>query len=318
MPWNISGFVLCFGQLFMLVVILPLQDADSAQRAAKMFCLSMLVSSVFALIMRDSTELFLLRGVELPAYWGSTTYRFHGLFEDPNYYMTLIVTAITLLVLLFDRKHLKLIPFLAGALAFLAIGMLTYSKTFFLATVLLAIIGIGWLFARKKHMLACFMIVAFVIAFVTLLMVSETFSVMIIRLTSANNLDSLTTGRNEVFVAYYRAIVRDIPSALFGYGLEARNLGKDPHNIYLEISYYLGLVGLGVIIALFVSLSVTMRKNLKRKLASSYLTIGMAMLLHFTLHGIFSVITYSVFFFGLLAMLIEERKDELQEPKKEE
>jgi len=310
MPWNISGFVLCFGQLFMLVVILPLQDADSAQRAAKTFCVSLLVSSVFSLIMRDTAEMFLIRGVEYPAYWGSSTYRFHGMFEDPNYYMTLIVTAITLLMILFSRKHIKLPIFLVGITMLLVIGVLTYSKTFFLSVIILAAISIGWLFARKKHLLACGMIVAFVILFVTLLMTSTTFSVMIVRLTSANNLDDLTTGRSEVFAAYFQTIMESLPNALFGLGLEARSLGKDPHNIYLEISYYLGFVGLGLIIALFSALASALHSSIGRRLPSRYLTLVMAMLLHMTLHGIFSVITYGVFFFALLAMLIEEREEE--------
>ncbi len=318
MHWNIGGFILCFGQLFMLAVILPPQDSESAQRAAKHFCASMLISSLFALVLRDTTEMFLLRGAEYPAYWGSTTYRFQGLFADPNYYMTLIVTAITLMFLLFDRKHLSFPIFLVGTAAFLVIGVLTYSKTFFLVIVLLAVIAIGWLFARKKQLLACFMIAAFVISFVVLLMASETFSIMVIRLTSANNLDDLTTGRNEVFEAYYQAIVRDVPSALFGHGLDARSLGRDPHNIYLEISYYTGFVGLGLFAALISALTATMSSRLERKQLSRYLTLAIAMVLHLTLHGIFSVITYAVFFFAILAMLIDERKDETQAPKKEE
>lgn len=318
MPWNISGFVLCFGQLFMLAAILPLQDSDSAQRAAKVFCVSLLISSVFALIMRDTPQIFALRGPEYPAYWGSTTYRFHGLFEDPNYYMTLIVTAITILMLLYDRKHVKLPIFLGGIASFLIIGVLTYSKTFFLCVIVLATISIGWLFVRKKQLLGCGLIIAFVILFVTLLMTSTTFSVMIVRLTSANNLDDLTTGRSEVFAAYYQTIVESIPNALFGLGLAAKRLGKDPHNIYLEITYYLGFIGLGVIIALVSSVISEVGKRIKRKLASRYLPLIMAMFLHITLHGIFSVITYAVFFLAILAMLIDERKEEPQELQKGE
>ena len=67
---------------------------------------------------------------------------------------------------------------------------------------------------------------------------------------------------------------------------------------------------LGLIIALFSALASALHSSIGRRLPSRYLTLVMAMLLHMTLHGIFSVITYGVFFFALLAMLIEEREEE--------
>ena len=60
----ISDFVLCFGQIFILYVLLPRQDAVSAERAAKAFCWSLLVTSVYALVFRNAPQLVALRGVE--------------------------------------------------------------------------------------------------------------------------------------------------------------------------------------------------------------------------------------------------------------
>ncbi len=308
MPWNVSGFVLCVGQLFMLSVLLPLQDADSAQRAAKVFCLSLIVSSFFALALRDSSELSYLRGVESPAFWGSTTYRFHGLFEDPNYYMTLIVTAITLLMILFDRKHIKLPVFLLCVACLLTIGLMTFSKAFLLAVAILAVISICWLIVRKKYWIAFWAVLILVLLVAVLIMTSELFAVIIYRLTSATNLEELTTGRSSLFSAYYQVITESIPNTLFGVGLEASNLGRDPHNLYLEITYYLGLTGLGLVIALIGTIASALRKNIKKKMLSRYLPLAMAMILHISLHGIFSVISYAVFFFALLAIIIEERE----------
>ena len=307
MPWNFSGFVLCVGQLFMLAVLLPLQDADSAQRAAKLFCLSLIVSSFFALVMRDSSELLYLRGAEYPAFWGSSTYRFNGLFADPNYYMTMIVTAITLLMVLLDRKIVKLPVFLLSVASLLVFGIMTFSKTFFLAVIILAIIGIIWLIARKKYLIAFLTLAAIAILIVVLVMTSAVFSVMLLRLTSASNMGDLTTGRSDLFTAYYNVITESAANALFGVGLQASNLGRDPHNLYLEITYYMGVVGLAVIICLIVAIICAMKKR-EKKLLSGYLPLAMAMLLHLTLHGIFSSISYAVFFFAIAATLIEPRE----------
>ncbi|MBE6985144.1 MAG: hypothetical protein E7434_06000 [Ruminococcaceae bacterium] len=314
MPWNISGFVLCFGQLFMLCILLPMQDASSAQFSAKIFSLSLILSSAFALVMRDSSVLYVLRGSELPAFWGSTLNRFHGLFEDPNYYMTLIVTGMTLLIKLLDTRQIKLVTFVIAELSLAVFGVLTYSKTFFLAMIALIIIGIIWLFVRKKYAVAITFTVIIVLAVVVLLITSSVFSVLLFRLSSAGNLSDLTTGRSEVFAAYYRVITENAVNTLFGVGMGASNLGKDPHNLYLEITYYLGVVGLVLIIALFVALTVTLgrkRQSVKKQsVASKYLVLVMALSLHLTLHGIFSVISYAVFFFAFLSMQIETPQQE--------
>lgn len=313
MQWNISGLVLCFGQLFMLCVMLPKQDEASAERAIKMFCLSLLVSSAYAYLLRDSSQIAAIRGNEVAAFWGSSLRRFQGLFEDPNYYMTLLVTAMALLVRLLDCRKIGLLPFVLLEIVFTIFGALTYGKTFFVMLLLLAFLGILCLFWNKKYLLGSIMIVLSLLAAWLLLSGTTIFSVILQRFSTADSLDALTTGRSEVYVAYLNAITKDISSLFFGAGLAANNLGKDPHNLYLEILYYLGIIGLVLTVVLCVAIVCAMRKRVgktpKQRWIAKNITIIMAVLLHLTLHGMFSMISYAVFFFAFLSTMLVKREE---------
>ena len=312
MQWNISGFVLCAGQLFMLCVLLPKQDEQSTERAIKLFCLSLFVSSTFAFLLRDSAQLHAIRGSEGEAFWGSSLLRFYGLFEDPNYYMTLLVTAMAMLIRLMDCGKIKLIPFVLFEMAFAFFGAMTYSKTFFLLLLLLVVAGIVCLFQNKKYMLASVFIAVGLLAAWFVFSGTTIFSVVLFRFSSADSLYALTTGRSEVFMNYFRALTDTVLSLFFGAGLAANNLGKDPHNLYLEISYYLGIVGLILVVVIFACIVYEMKKSVKdapkQKIVASNLPLVCACVLHFALHGLFSIISYAVFFFAILSYKIVKRE----------
>lgn len=316
MQWNISGIVICFGQLCLLCVLIPKQDEASAEQASKMFCLSMIVSSIFAYVLRDSSQLYQVRGSETAAFWGSSFNRFQGLFADPNYYTALLITAMALLVRLLDCRKIGLIEFVLQELVLLFFGLMTYSKTFFLLMLLLVLIGIICLFLNKKYLLCAGFValIALIVLYVSLSGVTI-FSVILYRFRSATSLDELTTGRSIVFAEYFEAITKDIPSLLFGSGMAARGLGKDPHNLYLEILYYLGIVGLllkGLLIGTLAYESKKRQKEMPKQVwLSKYVVLIMVLALHFTLHGVFSIISYGAFFFALLPLLLVKREKEI-------
>ena len=72
----------------------------------ELFVLGVSVSSVYALIFRSSPAIVKIIGKEVPAYFGSDLTRFHGLFRDPNYYMSLVIMSIVLLTLLNLKKYI--------------------------------------------------------------------------------------------------------------------------------------------------------------------------------------------------------------------
>lgn len=315
MQFQITNFLLCFGQLFMLCVLLPKQDVDSAERIVKAFCISLLVTSVYALLFRNASQIVSLRGQESPAYWGSPFMRFQGLFEDPNYYMSLLTVGLALLIKLKNVGRVGNWFFAIAGVAFSLCGLLTYSKTFFLMLILLAAVYVVWQFWDRKFARGAALIFAGIaVVFVLLVADFSPFRVVLTRLLSATNLDELTTGRNEVFDAYLNAITENVGYALFGRGMAEQGLFKDPHNLYLELVYYIGVVGL-IITGCFIGALVYLAKarnvgKQKQNLFAKYAVLLMVLAVHFALHGMYSLVTYANFFMALLAILLTKTEEE--------
>jgi O-antigen ligase len=308
MQLDINNFVLCFGQMFFLYVVLPKQDMQSAERAAKVFCWSLVITSLYGLLVRDTYQLVAIRGEESPAIWGTGIMRFYGLFRDPNFYMTLLVVGLTLLCKLKDCGRIHTAVFVVLGVAMIAFGVLTYSKTFFLVLILLVGIYIVWQFWNRKVLRGLFMILVAVIAAGYLIFAEGSpFAVVLSRLTAAENLSDLTTGRTDVYAQYLDAIFKNSGTFLFGYGLAADSLFKDPHNIYIELAYYTGTVGL----ALYGAFSIIMFRKMHSKLGESrqnviakYVLVIMMLVLYFPLNGIFVTIFYSELFITLMAVML--------------
>ena len=312
MQMNVNSFVLCFGQLFLLRILLPQQDEHSAQRTAKAFCVGLMVASAYALVVRNTWQFQAIRGTEAPAYFGSAVIRFYGPFQDPNYYAMLLVTALALLTKLKDSRRIGWLVFLVGSAMFIALGVLTYSKTFFLMLLLLVAVYLVWQFWNKRVFRGLLMTLCILIAGGVLLFSDGApFAVVLTRLTSSSDLGDLTTGRSDVFVEYFRAITDSVSSALFGVGLNQSNLGRDPHTLFLEISYYVGIVGLVLMGLYYAFLIKAIDVNLKQQnFIARYVVLFMVLMIHMTLHGMTTFPTYASFFMAALAMLITPVKKE--------
>lgn len=315
MEMNITDFVLCFGQVFVLRVLIPSQDANSAERSAKAFCIGLLLSSAYALVFRNTWQLEALRGTEVPAFFGSNVIRFYGLFQDPNYYSMMLISALAILIKLKDCAMIGWPTFIIEAVALIACGVMTYSKTFFVMLVLLVLIYLVWQFWNKR-VIRGLLLTACIVMVGGILLLSEgsPFAVVLERFTSATNLSELTTNRNELFMSYYRAITSDLQSILFGKGLAARNLGLDPHNMYLEITYYLGLIGLVLMISYCVILvkAAAARNEAigKQNVIAKYSAVLVVAIMFFTLHGMTVLVTYAAFFIAVLSMSLTKKPKE--------
>ena len=311
MQLNVSGFLLCFGQLFLFFVILPRQDDASALRACKLFCISVVISSVYALALRYSYQLQAIIGSEAVAIWGTDITRFRGLFEDPNYYMAMLVVTLGLLLKLRDNRRISLLLFWLLAAPTAVFGVLTYSKTFLLMVVLMAGLYILWQFGSRKLVWGCVLTVLAVVALGFLLLwEGSPLAVVLTRLNSANSLDELTTGRTAVYADYLEIIFRDAPGFLFGQGLAAEGLVKDPHNLYIEILYYSGAVGLTLYVGFFVAMVRCMNCRVTGGsfFGRNYVLLSV-LVLFFSLHGMFQLITMGCFLMALLSMLITKSSE---------
>jgi len=310
MQMNINDFVLCFGQIFVLFVLLPKQNAESSERAIKAFLWSIILISLYAMPFRKTDQMISIRGAESIAIWGTNLKRFSSFEGDPNYYSSLILIGLALLCKLQETGKMRSWLFWLQAIILTVLGALTYSKSFLLVLILLGGIYIIWQFWNRKAFKGIFFTAVAVIGGMYLLFdASSPFAVIMERLTSSKDLSDFTTNRSEIFVWYWDAITESISTALFGHGLNALLLqGRDPHNLYLEITYHVGLVGLLLILALYGSMIRDVIRHdpviKKQSLLVKYAVIIIIAVTYMALQGMFSVITYEGLFLAFVSVYL--------------
>lgn len=312
MQLDVKRFALSIGSILAMYAVLPRQDSQSASRAAKMFCLGQIVSSVYALVLRNTWQLQRLRGSEEEAIWGTGIKRFMGLMSDPNYYMAAIIIALGLLIRLRESRRITGGQFWLMGVPLLLFGLLSYSKTFLLVFAMIAVAYVIWQFGSGK-ILRGTLLATVAIAAAAVLLTAEWSPVGVIleRLLGQKDINSMTTGRWDIYLAYLEAITENAGTFFLGRGMAADRLIKEPHNLYLEILYHFGVVGF----ALFGGFFLTLMRTLARKdnaggrtFLLKYLTPGAALALFMTLNGIFQAYVYGDLFAALLAIMVNEQK----------
>lgn len=132
------------------------------------------------------------------------------------------------------------------------------------------------------------------------------FSVVLYRIFSSDNLYDLTTGRSELLIEYLTEITKSASTFFFGVGLSADILERGTHNLFLEIVYYLGFIGLLLIVVYFISLLRLLSRKFEYKGANPnglfrYVVLIVFLLLFCTLQGMTFVITYVMLYLAILA-----------------
>lgn len=300
----INNFVLCFSPLLLLYVLLSTQKETGIVPNALAFCGNVILSSTYALVFRDSSQIRSLLGNEVVAYWGSSQTRFQGLFRDPNYYMTMLLISIALIVVLFMNQYISRKVFVGSISVLVFFGALTYSKTFLIVLAIFVLFLIIRLFLSGHFFIGIGSILLTTLAAIVL---SDTlFSVVLYRIFSSDNLYDLTTGRSELLIEYLTEITKSASTFFFGVGLSADILERGTHNLFLEIVYYLGFIGLLLIVVYFISLLRLLSRKFEYKGANPnglfrYVVLIVFLLLFCTLQGMTFVITYVMLYLAILA-----------------
>ena len=134
------------------------------------------------------------------------------------------------------------------------------------------------------------------------------FAVVLERLTSSTSLSDITTGRVDLYIRYWNVLTEDMVNLLFGLGLRAPVLGKGTHMLYLELIYYVGVLGLVLFMGFFMSLARDLQRiNPRAKeqsLIAKYAIVIIVVIQYLSLQGMFQVLTYGVFFVAFLSIII--------------
>ena len=186
--------------------------------------------------------------------------RFTGMYGDPNYYSVNVIISLCLVIILNHRKELS--AFLSIPLAVLLVLFvgLTMSKSAFLMLVLPLTL---WLYSSSKRRRALVIstacVVGVVIASQLLAGNISLFSGVLDRFSNASDLNSLTTGRYNIWVNYLHFFLRYPGYLIFGQGFGASLLGgHGAHNTYIDMFFYLGFIGtvlLLIVIATLISIN---------------------------------------------------------------
>ncbi len=307
MNGQLVELVLVFSGLLALQLVVLNQNRLSVAKMSGAYCAGLLVSCVYSLILRNTWQLKAILGKEVPAYFGSTSMRFQGLFQDPNYFALFLILGILLLFRLNDYGYIKKLWCWGAIGAFCLCGVLTYSKTFFLFLVLTVLLFVVVLFKRKKRVLGLSLVLVGAIA-----AAGSVFTVIGERLTSATSFNELTTGRIELYGEYLEVITQNARSVLFGLGLDAPYLRLGPHNLYLEITYYIGIVGLvlyTVYFGMLLSRSGKQFSQPKTDKLIRYAVPVIMLMIYFTLQGMPATTFYILMAVAISSVRMERHEE---------
>lgn len=303
MQSSLSDFVLCFSQLLIIYLLISFLDEQTIVLDIELFVINVGVSSIYALLFRNSPAISQLIGTEVTAYFGSSLTRFQGLLRDPNYYMSLVIMAIVLLTLLHFKKYISKGLFLFGTGCMFLFGALTYSKTFIFLLCLYWLLCLIYLIRGKHYILAITFTAG--TAFLASLFANTLFATTLYRITSASSVSELTTGRTSLLETYWREVSSSPGIMLFGKGMSAQLLKKGTHNLFLEIQYYVGLTGLILFFFYFGFLVIWVHKKHTTGSAASrmfnYSSLIVFIALFCSLQGMFSISVYILLYLAIIS-----------------
>ncbi len=181
--------------------------------------------------------------------------RFSGVNGDPNYYSTLVIFAIA--SNLFHFIHRPSASHIVYAVVLTAFGILSLSKMFLLLLAIMVMLFlIGWVRTKgalsARGVASVFLIAAGVLVGGYFILNSESVQLIFVRMGSSSDLNDLTTGRSDIWLAYAKEIFGSLECFLFGANRHLRIVGSFvTHNTFLQIWWKMGLVGMLLIVAWF-------------------------------------------------------------------
>lgn len=220
------------------------------------FILGMIVSSALAYfdVLHNLSAYFPEQNTLGYAFGYAT--RFSGLHADPNYYSVNTTICLCFLVFLSVNQMMKTPTQLLLAAPLIVFCFLTLSKSAVLSLAIVLLVLILYYFKTGAYKKAIGMIGLSAVGIVLLFSLDiPAVTTILTRFQTSDDLNSLTTGRFDLWKMYLHYITTDLKVFFFGRGICADFLSKAVHNTYLDCWYYLGIVGSFLLVCLCVVLN---------------------------------------------------------------
>lgn len=276
---NIIDPLKIFFGFLMMYIVLKYPDNYEYKRITKSYLFGTAISSVAALFASTIPNFYLF--VRKIGYNTVITNRFSGMNGDPNYY------AIELALLLFAvfcmrKKNNSL--FLITYIFVQIFGLMTYSKSFFLIDIVLTLLIIIDLIKRKKYKSLVLLTLLLSLFFIYMFIFQKNlFELTVNRFLVSKDINSLSSGRVKIWGKYLLEIFSSLHAFLFGHSFSADLVdATGAHSFYIELLYYIGLLGMLIYVFLLRYLCVVFcKKNHKFTFRSKSILIVFLLLVAF-------------------------------------
>ena len=271
-------------------------DLESAVIAFSLgICLSSLLGLLKSYLPIVNT---LVRDSMIKLQEGNYAMRFSGLQGNPNYYTLDISIALSAIVVLMYQKKQQ--PIYIGLMIMLSLlGLMSLSKSFIFAWALLMVCWFVLSCKQGAGKVAKYILFSIVGVAIASYFFRDYINDFLIRLEqdASGSMNSITTGRSNLWGKYFNVIFSDAKILIFGNGLKTilGAAGKGTHNTYLEAIFSMGIVGLIIFM-------VSLKKSLGKIDLKSIIIIPIFILL-FRMFAI-TILTYDNLWFYILLILL--------------
>lgn len=278
-----------FMNIMLLYIFIDSYEPENYHKCVFYYEFGLVAASIIGLFKVDIPG-FAAMYSDLNISWINGVYvtRFSATFNDPNYYTIAVVVALAMAISLMAGNDRMSVDTMILGIVLLVFGCTTYSKSFYLMVAVLGIFTLLVLLRKGKigWLLFTVLIVAILIS-TGALSSNEMIQTVLSRFNGAStdDMSSLTTGRWDIWEDYMSYIFSNLRITLFGDGIGASYyLGRAMHNIYVEMWYYVGFIGM-VGYLIMIAIFLFQRSLVRRKSVLNYFLIIAVAVLYFFLAG---------------------------------
>lgn len=274
---NIYSFIKLLANILFVYIAVKLKIKNDAKMVYIYYILGVVVSSLVAAL-NISPNIVDYIALKTTMIGSNRVSRFAGMYGDPNYYSINVIISLCLVVVLNHKKQLSNVPSICLAAILLVFAGMTMSKSAFLMLFLPAMLLLYAKFKRKSFFTSLCLLVACIAVVITIFFgENEAFEIIRYRFNQANDLNSFTTGRTEIWQKYIAFLADNPRTLLLGQGLNANHVDSHvAHNTYIDLIYYLGVVGTLLLIVVFNVIIKDAKKTTRRNFLnySGWICVG--------------------------------------------